>query len=399
MIETTRRKTLIALGQTIGILGGGQLGRMVILEGKKMGYRFVTLDPVADCPGGQAASSHIVADYGDLQAAERLAEQADLIVYEFENIDPGVVEYLEKIKPVPQGSVLLKITQNRLAEKEALRRAGIPVADFFALASADELKEALHQIGFPAVLKTATGGYDGKGQWILRSHEDLAALPDRLFSQGRLFVLEQFIPFIKECSVVVARNVYGEIVSYPPAVNLHRRHILHMSVVPAPLPQETAALAVRLAERVASELNVVGLIAVEMFCLPDGRLVVNELAPRPHNSGHYTFDACLTSQFEQFVRSIIGLPLGPTQLVSPAVMVNILGEHAEAFYQEFPSLPGNVKVHWYGKKEAKMGRKMGHVTVLAEKVEQALDWVEASTIWPPLTNEEKKIIYDRDSFL
>ncbi|MBH8608128.1 5-(carboxyamino)imidazole ribonucleotide synthase [Thermoactinomyces sp. CICC 10521] len=398
MIETKGQMKVVAPGQTIGILGGGQLGRMTILEGQKMGLQFVTMDPATDCPGGQAAQWHIAAPYDDLHAANRLAEKADLVLYEFENIDPAVVKFLETKTHVPQGSRLLQTAQHRILEKTTLQRAGIPVTDFVPVKSRDDLIRALRQIGLPAVLKTATGGYDGKGQWMLRTKPDLDLLPGDLLDGGRELILEAFIPFVKELSVIVARNPQGDLASFPPAVNLHRNHILHMTVVPAPLAEPVKAQAIAVAERVAETLQVVGLIAVEMFMLKDGRLVVNELAPRPHNSGHYTYDACATSQFEQFVRASLGLPLGPTDLCKPAVMVNILGEHADAFRQAFPSLPGHVKFHWYGKKEAKKGRKMGHVTVLAESVNQALEWIESSSIWPPLTSEEKKVIYDRDYF-
>ncbi|MFD1424743.1 5-(carboxyamino)imidazole ribonucleotide synthase [Laceyella sacchari] len=396
MIETMKQKTagLIKPGQTIGILGGGQLGRMVILEGRKLGYRFVTLDPAADCPGGQVSDRHVSAPYDDQEAARRLAEAADLIVYEFENIDPEIVKKLEQQTLVPQGSRLLELTRHRLMEKQALTRAGVPVAPYVAVETEADLRQALAELGLPAVLKTATGGYDGKGQWMLKTDQDVAALPAELFQQGKTLVLEQFIPFQKECSVVVARSVHGEVKAFPPSVNLHRHHILHMSVAPAPLAEGVAERAVRLAEQVADSLGVVGLVAVEMFVLASGELLVNELAPRPHNSGHYTFDACLTSQFEQFVRAVVGLPLGPTTLTSPAVMVNILGEHGEAFNQAYGSLPGQVKVHWYGKEIAKKGRKMGHVTVV-DDLESAIAWIDASGIWPPLTEQEKKVIYDR----
>ncbi|MFC7440759.1 5-(carboxyamino)imidazole ribonucleotide synthase [Laceyella putida] len=395
MIETMNKPaTLIKPGQTIGILGGGQLGRMVILEGRKLGFHFITLDPAADCPGSQVADQHIAAPYDDPVAAQRLANAADMIVYEFENIDPTVVSALERQVHVPQGSRLLEITRHRLLEKQALTAAGIPVAPYVAVVTEADLHRGLTELGLPAVLKTTTGGYDGKGQWMLKTEQDVAALPKELFMQEQPLILEKFISFHKECSVVVARSIHGEVKAFPPSVNLHRHHILHMTVTPAPLAEGMSDKAVRLAERVAASLEVVGLVAVEMFALESGELLVNELAPRPHNSGHYTFDACLTSQFEQFVRAVIGLPLGPTELTSPSVMVNILGEHGEAFNQAYGTLPGNVKVHWYGKKEAKKGRKMGHVTVV-DDLESAIAWIEASQIWPPLTEREKKVIYDK----
>ncbi|MBA4601054.1 5-(carboxyamino)imidazole ribonucleotide synthase [Thermoactinomyces mirandus] len=398
--KNRKRQALIVPGQTIGILGGGQLGRMMIIEGRKMGYRFVTLDPGVDCPGAQVADRHIVAAYDDLRAARQFADQCDLIVYEFENIHPEVVEVLEKIKPLPQGSRLLKTTQHRLKEKKALQEAGVPVAPFREVNDYSGLEEAMGLLGVPTVLKTTTGGYDGKGQWILQSKVDLRQLPSELFKAGRQFVLEKFVPFEKEISVVVARSVYGEMAVFPPALNLHRNHILHMSISPAPISGQVIEQAEQWAKQIAESLQIVGLIAVEMFLMPDGRLFVNELAPRPHNSGHYTFDSCLTSQFEQFIRAVAGLALGPTTQISPAVMVNILGKHASAFHELFSGsrLPGFAKVHWYGKKEAKPGRKMGHVTVLADSITQAVGWAEEIGIWTSLTEQEKKIIYNGDYF-
>ncbi|WP_124726501.1 5-(carboxyamino)imidazole ribonucleotide synthase [Staphylospora marina] len=382
-------------GSVIGVLGGGQLGRMVILEGRKFGYRFVTLDPAEDCPGAQVADEHITGAYDDPIAGDLLAEKADLIVYEFENISPDVVRRLERQCPVPQGSVLLETTRHRIREKDALVAAGIPVAPYRRVTDRAGLNQAVNDIGLPAILKTATGGYDGKGQWRLASREDLDRLPDDLFAEGREFVLEGFVPFVKELSVVVARGIRGETAAFPPAVNLHRNGILHMSAVPAPLPEHVLREAVRLSEEAAKKLNVIGLLAVEMFCLADGSLLVNELAPRPHNSGHYTFDACETSQFEQFLRAVTGLPLGSPRLNGAAVMVNVLGDHAEAFFRGFANLPGRVKPHWYGKREAKAGRKMGHVTVLADSVEEALAWVDDAGIWPVLTEAEKRVMYEK----
>lgn len=392
-----KQQAIISPGQTIGILGGGQLGRMIINEGRKMGFHFITLDPDPDCPGAQASDRHITANYDEKDAATKLAEQCDLIVYEFENIPPEVVETLETIKPFPQGSRLLKTTRHRLREKKALQEAGVPVARFQEVHTVHDFKRAIDKLGWPAVLKTTTGGYDGKGQWMLNTKADVDQLPAELFQEGRQFILEEWIPFEKEISVVVARSIHGEMAAFPPAVNLHRNHILHMSVSPAPVSKTIIQQAAHWAKQVAQSLEIVGLIAVEMFCMKDGQLLVNELAPRPHNSGHYTYDACLTSQFEQFIRAVAGLPLGPLEQVKPAVMVNLLGEHIEVFQQQFSRLPGYVKPHWYGKKEAKPGRKMGHLTVLGQTVEKAVHWIEESGIWPPLTEQEKKVIYNRDS--
>lgn len=382
---------MILPGQTIGILGGGQLGRMIILEGRKMGYRFISFDPAPDCPAAQVADEHIVGEYQDLEAAKHLAEKADLILYEFENIDPSLVEQLEKIADVPQGSRLLEITRHRLREKQALDRAGVPVTPYLTVTQKSDVIEGLSVFAEPLVLKTATGGYDGKGQWQIRSREDVEALPDRLFSSSMIYILEQFVPFAREISVVVARSRSGELEVFPPTINLHRHHILHLSA--APLDPAISRKATKLAIQVAEELDVIGLLAVEMFCLSDGRIFVNETAPRPHNSGHYTYDACQTSQFEQILRACVGLPLHSVQLQAPAaVMVNLLGEHQSALFAQLKNLPSNAKIHWYGKTEAKKGRKMGHITFLGDSIPQLINQIEQIPIWSGLTTKEQKAL-------
>jgi 5-(carboxyamino)imidazole ribonucleotide synthase len=386
-------------GQTIGVLGGGQLGRMIILEGRKMGYRFVTLDPVEDAPGAQVSDHQIKAAFNDVNAADQLAKLSDLIVYEFENIDPKLVKRLEVQKPVPQGSHLLTVTRHRFQEKEAIERAGAVVAPYAQVSSVVQLQQAIQKIGLPAVLKTVTGGYDGKGQWIFHTSEDVKDWVDQdvLWNQG--YILEQFVPFLKEISVVVARGVNGQIVAFPPTVNIHRKHILHLSIAPATITQETTEQAVNMAKKVAEHLQVVGLLAVEMFLLADGRIYVNELAPRPHNSGHYTYDACTTSQFEQFLRAVIGLPLIEPSLNHSAIMMNLLGEHKEAFFQCYKDLPSEVKIHWYGKKVSKHGRKMGHLTILTSELSQGLAHLEQLSICPPLTPAEKDAVWGQEGEL
>lgn len=383
------------LAKTIGVLGGGQLGRMVMLEGRKMGYRFVVLDPAEDCPGAQVADRQVVAAYDDMQAAEELARASDLIVYEFENIDPQLVIHLESLTQVPQGSKLLQITRDRLLEKQAVEAAGVTVSPYQAVHDPETFRQALAIIGLPAVLKTATGGYDGKGQWMLKNKQDVdALLVNPPFDGVHNFILERWISFAKEISVVVARSQKGETVAFSPTVNLHRHHILHLSLAPAPLSSAVEQAAQNLAIQIAQHLNVVGLLAVEMFLLPDGQLFINELAPRPHNSGHYTYDACTTSQFEQFLRAVLNLPLHSPTLHQAAAMVNLLGEHQQAFAQQMKHLPADVKIHWYGKKEAKASRKMGHLTFLGESAKQVLEQVEQSPIWPELTAEERKILHE-----
>ncbi|WP_027085855.1 5-(carboxyamino)imidazole ribonucleotide synthase [Cohnella panacarvi] len=374
-------------GATIGVLGGGQLGRMLAHAGNRLGYKFVTLDPTPDSPCGQTAAQ-IIAKYDDREAAKELAARSDVITYEFENVDADVAAMLEAESYVPQGSKLLYTTQHRLREKRAIEAAGATVAPYAEIDSLEALRDAAARLGLPAVLKTATGGYDGKGQWVLRSEDQLAPAWEEAKNAGTELVLEQFIRFDKEISVIAARSPSGEVRTFPPAENVHVRNILHLSIVPARESTEVLAEAERLAVSIAETLGVVGLIAVEMFVTEDGKLYVNELAPRPHNSGHYTMEACRTSQFEQHVRAICDLPLGDTSLLTPVVMANILGEHTEPLTAWMlkrddvaDKLGVEPKVHLYGKAEAKHMRKMGHINVLAPNVEAALEWISQSDIW------------------
>lgn len=383
-----RNGQVIKPGGTIGILGGGQLGRMLVLAGRNMGYRFATLDPTNDSPCGQVADQQLVAAYDDVVAARKLAEVSDVITYEFENVDADVTDILMKEAYVPQGSKLLYTTQHRLREKRAIEAAGVPVAPYVEITSAEQLKEAVIGFGTPCVLKTATGGYDGKGQWVIHSLDEVAEAYESLSRARTELVLEQFIHFEKELSVIAARSPRGEVKAFPVSENIHVHNILHLSIVPARIAQEVQRTAEELAIRIAHALDVVGLIAVEMFLAKDGQLYVNELAPRPHNSGHYTMDACKTSQFEQHVRAICNLPLGSTELMSPVVMVNLLGEHVAPILEKLDQ-PGfedaehgvSAKVHLYGKQEAKEKRKMGHINLLAADVDRALAWVERMEVW------------------
>ncbi|MFB9274871.1 5-(carboxyamino)imidazole ribonucleotide synthase [Cohnella cellulosilytica] len=380
-------KRQILPGATIGVLGGGQLGRMLAHAGSRLGYRFVTLDPTPDSPSGQTAAQ-IVAAYDDREAARELAQRSDVITYEFENVDAGVAEMLERESYVPQGSKLLYTTQHRLREKRAVEAAGAQVAPYAEIESLDGLREAAARLGLPAVLKTATGGYDGKGQWVLRSEDELAPAWEEAERSGTQLVLEKFIVFDKEISVIAARSPSGEVKTFPPTENIHVHNILHLSIVPARISEQVRSEAEKLAVSIAETLGVVGLIAVEMFLTADGELYVNELAPRPHNSGHYTIEACRTSQFEQHVRAICDLPLGDPSLLTPVVMANILGEHMKPLLTWMgekdavaEKLGVEVKVHLYGKAEAKHKRKMGHLNVLAPNVEAALEWIAQSNIW------------------
>ncbi|GFN33289.1 N5-carboxyaminoimidazole ribonucleotide synthase [Paenibacillus curdlanolyticus] len=381
------RKTTLLPGSTIGILGGGQLGRMMAQAGNAMGYRFVALDPTPDAPCGQVAEQ-IVAAYDDRDAARELARRADVITYEFENVDAGVAAMLMDESYVPQGSKLLYTTQHRLREKRAIEAAGVRVAPYRQIGSVEELRSAVDEFGTPCVLKTATGGYDGKGQWVIRSESELTEAYETLAKAGTELVLEKFIRFDKELSVIAARSTTGEVKTFPAAENIHVDNILHLSIVPARIPDEVQREAEQLAARIAEGLGVAGLIAVELFWSEQDGLYVNELAPRPHNSGHYTMEACRTSQFEQHVRAICGLPLGDTSLLTPVVMVNVLGEHVAPLLERMAQ-PDEAaakhgvapKVHLYGKKDAVKKRKMGHVNVLAENTDKALNYIEDTNIW------------------
>ncbi len=379
-------------GGTIGILGGGQLGRMMALAARAMGYRIAVLDPVADSPCGQIADRQVVSDYRDLAAAAELARCADVVTYEFENVDAEVVRRIAEDTLLPQGADLLSTTQHRWREKQALQAAGAPVAPFRKVAELADLEQALEDLGSPIIVKTTRGGYDGKGQWRIESRTQALALWEETL-QGYVaqsrdrhpddvpLIAEAFVPFAKELSVIVVRNGRGETSVYPVAENVHRNHILHLSIVPARLPEPVQAEAQQLAVRIAESLDAKGALAVEMFWSEQGGLVVNELAPRPHNSGHYSIDACTVSQFEQHVRAVCNLPLGKVKLLTPVVMVNILGQHLPEVLRALPQWPENWKLHLYGKTEARTDRKMGHVNVLCDDVEEGLLQIERSRIW------------------
>ena len=361
---------------TIGILGGGQLGKMLAQEAKKMGYKVITLDPTPNCPCAQVSDEQIVAEFSDKIQALNLAKKADVLTYEFENIPAATVAYLEKEEvPIFPSSRVLAITQNRIIEKRFLNDRGIKTVHFQRVVNFSELEQVSGDLGLPAVMKTARGGYDGKGQVVLRSEGDMENLPESFFSQELIY--EKFAPFIKEISVICARGRSGRITTFPVSENIHRHNILYLSIVPARVSAEVKNKAAEIAQRVAEGLGVVGAIGVEMFLLEDETILVNEIAPRVHNSGHYTIEACYTSQFEQHLRAICGLPLGSTRLLSPVVMINILGEESSgkqaklSGIDEVLALPG-ANLHLYGKDEVRPGRKMGHINVLADSVSEAI---------------------------
>ncbi|MBD3860672.1 5-(carboxyamino)imidazole ribonucleotide synthase [Bacillus sp. 28A-2] len=356
-------KQTIFPNATIGIIGGGQLGRYMAVSAKQMGYRAAVLDPVTQSPCGQVADTEITAAYSDLEAIRKLAEISDVVTYEFENIDYDALNQLKEEAYLPQGSELLLLTQNRETEKKGIVDAGCEVAPYRIIHDEKELEAAVDVLGLPAVLKTCRGGYDGKGQYVIKEkgqlHEAAA-----LLTHGTC-ILESWVPFQMELSVIVTRSVHGEIAVFPVAENIHKHNILFQSIVPARVDDRIQEKAKGLATTLAEKLGLVGTLAVELFLTNEGKLLVNELAPRPHNSGHYTLDLCETSQFEQHIRAICGLPLGGTALLSAGMMVNLLGDEVD-IPKEHPELLKEAKLYLYGKHEVKAGRKMGHMTFMKQ---------------------------------
>lgn len=363
--------TVFPPGSTVGIMGSGQLGRMFALEARRMGYRVHTFSPDRNSPTGLVADKEFCAPYEDENAVRTFASELDVLTFEFENIPVESIHWASEHCVVrPDGSVL-HTCQNRLREKEFLKKAGVPVADFVPVESDTELRQAAMSIGLPAVLKTASFGYDGKGQKLLRPGADLTAA--WLDFQGRQAVLEKWIPFEKEISVIVARGSNRETRTYPVCENVHANHILDVTMAPAPIAPFIAETAANLAVKTAESLGLVGVLAVEMFLLSDGRILVNELAPRPHNSGHFSFGASVTSQFEQQLRAVCGLALGSTDSFRPAAMANLLGDlwsNGEPDWAAVASLP-DVKLHLYGKSDPRPGRKMGHLVAFGQTIEAA----------------------------
>ena len=360
-------------GATLGVLGGGQLGRMFCVAARTMGYRVVVLDPDPFCGAGHIADVHIKADYTDQAALEEMASECDAITLEFENIPSASVRFIADKTSVFPVAESLEIAQNRDMEKQFAQKNSLQPVPYFALLQDSDLEQAAEEIDFPAILKSNTLGYDGKGQFVVNDINELVDAYDKV---GKVdCVLEKKVNIRCEVSAIVARNASGELASFPVSENSHRNGVLHMSIVPARVSDELAKQAVENAAILAEALSYVGILAVEFFVSDDNVLYFNEMAPRPHNSGHYTKDACVTSQFEQQVRMMCGLTPGDTRLLSPVVMVNMLGD---LWLPDWSSIftQNNIKLHLYGKTEARPGRKMGHFNVLAEDVESALDTAE-----------------------
>jgi len=352
-------------GAAIGVLGGGQLGRMCAFTARRMGYRVHTLAPEAHTPTAQVADAAVVAPYEDLDAVRAFARGVQVVTLEFENIPASTLAAVADLAPLRPGPLALHTAQHRLREKEFLARSGFPVAPFHAVRSAADLRDAARHVPFPAILKTASLGYDGKGQAPVASPDDLDAAFAAL--GGRESVLEARVDLALEFSVVAARGVDGAKAAYQPIQNRHERGILDLSVTPAAVAPGIARDALEIARGVLDGLDVVGVLCVEFFLARDGRLLVNELAPRPHNSGHLTIEAAATSQFEQQVRAACGLPLGATDVYGSAAMANLLGDlwaTGEPRWAAACAVPG-VALHLYGKDAAHPGRKMGHLTALA----------------------------------
>jgi 5-(carboxyamino)imidazole ribonucleotide synthase len=362
----------------VGVLGSGQLGRMFALAARRMGYRVHTFSPDRDTPTGQVADLEVHADYADLDAVRAFASRVAVVTFEFENVPDRTAAAAAERAPVrPRGEVL-HVCQQRLREKSFLRDAGLPVPAFAPVRTTDDLPRAARTTGLPAVLKTAAFGYDGKGQAKVGSLADAQAA--FLALGGQECILEAYVPFEKEVSVVAARGLDGAFTHFGVIENVHARHILDVSVAPAGIEPGLAGEALELARAVLEKLDVVGVLCIEMFVTGQGGLAINELAPRPHNSGHLTLDAAVTSQFEQQLRAVCGLPLGSTELLRPAAMANLLGDLWAGGEPDFARACAHpeVKLHLYGKAEARPGRKMGHLTALGATAAEARSRVLAA---------------------
>jgi 5-(carboxyamino)imidazole ribonucleotide synthase len=367
-------KTLLP-GATIGMLGGGQLGRMFTLAARSMGYRVHVYTSKPNSPTAQVADFETVAKFDDIDAIEKFARSVDVVTYEFENVPAAAVQMLEKTVPTHPSSKVLFTAQHRLREKTFLSENGFPVARFYAVSTAEDLEKGLQHTGTPAILKTAGFGYDGKGQAQVHDLESAIAAWDNLDRTEA--VLEEKVLFDSEVSLVASRNAAGEFAHFGLIQNDHRNHILHLSQAPANAPESLHESAAKMVRELCEALEVVGVICVEFFRRGD-ELIINEIAPRPHNSGHLTIEACQTSQFEQQLRAVCGLPPGPTNFLSPAAMVNLLGdlwENGEPDWEKVLSQSG-LHLHLYGKGDARVGRKMGHITALGETAESAKKLVE-----------------------
>lgn len=370
-METTNN--VIMPGQTIGIIGGGQLGRMMAIEARYMGYKVVVLDPTPNCPASQVADKQVTAAYDDLKAIEKLCNLSDVITYEFENVDLKAASIIEGLGLLPQGAYALEVTQNREKEKQLINNLNLPTPKFSIVRTEKECQHVFAKLQFPAVIKTCSGGYDGKGQLKLNSKDDQQEAMN-FVKRNQHCIIEEWLSFDKEISVILTRNKVGDITFFPVAENDHKDHILYQSTVPAQVSNTVTEEAIKAAKLIAEKMDVVGTFAIEIFVVGD-EIYINEMAPRPHNSGHYTIEACNVSQFAQHVRAICGLPLKKVELLQPSIMVNILGEDMNRVLQTMKE-DANGYIHLYGKEEIKHKRKMGHVTFIAKTEEDVLSEVK-----------------------
>ena len=377
----------------IGIIGGGQLGKMMILEAKRLGLYIVTLDPDENCPSHSISDEHIVAKFDDQEAYFKLAEKVDIITYEFEHIHIGVLEALEKNGRAIFPSVAsLKVIQNKFTQNQALEKNGIPVPRFALVESVQAIREmgSPDKFGYPMMLKATMGGYDGKGNALIRSEADVEKSFDSLGGGKIQVMVEEFIDFEREISIIATRGIDGSRVIYPAAENQHKNNILDTTIVPARVPDSAVLKATEIATNVMEIFEGVGTFCTEMFVAKNGDVFVNEVAPRPHNSGHYTIEGCFANQFENHIRAITGLPLGNVELIQPTVMVNLLGENdgiAKLVGLEKSYIDSNIHVHFYGKLESKIGRKMGHFTVMDKTVEDAVKRAEKAKMLVKVVGE------------
>lgn len=378
VVKTLLKEKRILPGMTIGIVGGGQLGKMMAQSAKQMGFLVGILEPSFPSPAGEVADFQITASYHDEAALRQLAEKCDVLTFEFENVDVKTLEAVAELTYFPQGTKLLYLSQNRLREKNYLHSLGIPLPKFASIDSFADLEKATEKIGFPCVLKTIEGGYDGKGQMVLKSLTDLETAKD--LAENAPCVLEEWIPFDLEISIMVVRNSQGDLAVFPVSENIHRHNILHVSLVPARIPEKISQQATDIALKIAEDIQLVGCLAVEMFVGKNGEIYANELAPRPHNSGHYSIELCNDSQFSAHIKSICNWPLAPITLLSSGLMVNILGEDQEKALELIFEKP-HYHFHFYGKKEARLGRKMGHITLFSNNLEKSLAELAATKVW------------------
>ena len=369
---------VISPGAALGVLGSGQLGRMFTIAARRMGYRVHTFSPEEDTPTGQVADLEVTAEYDDLDALRAFAGQVEVVTFEFENVPAEAIDAIESLAPVRPSGVALHTAQQRAREKTFLADHGFPTAPFARAATLDELWEGVARVGTPAIIKTAAFGYDGKGQHRVTTPADVEHIWTALGHQEA--VVEKFVSLQTEISIVAARGLDGSTAEYPAFENRHRNHILDVTTAPAAVTPAIAAQAREITRAILAQLQYVGVLCVEFFVTTEGELLVNELAPRPHNSGHLTFDASTTSQFEQQVRAVCGLPLGSTELLRPAAMANLLGDlwaDGEPNWAAACRFP-DVKLHLYGKSDPRPGRKMGHLTAMAKTAADAQERVIAA---------------------